>query len=82
MSSSTNISALYREFADALTEVLAENAVGLARRGRHARRPDRGGALHDRLPGGDRLLVQELTDKHRSPARAGVHLSEDRTADQ
>jgi hypothetical protein len=30
MSSSTNISALYREFADALTEGLAENAVGLA----------------------------------------------------
>ncbi len=28
---------LYREFADALTEVLAENAVGLARRGRLAR---------------------------------------------
>jgi hypothetical protein len=31
------ISALYREFADALTEVLAENAVGPARRGRLAR---------------------------------------------
>ena len=37
MSSSTNISALYRELSDALTEVLAENAVGLARRGRLAR---------------------------------------------
>ena len=37
MSTGTNISALYREFADALTEVLAENAVGPARRGRLAR---------------------------------------------
>jgi hypothetical protein len=37
MSSSTDISALYQEFADALTEVLAENAVDLARRGRLAR---------------------------------------------
>jgi hypothetical protein len=37
MSTKTDISALYREFADALTEVLAENAVGLARRGRLAR---------------------------------------------
>ncbi len=33
----TDISALYREFTDALTEVLAENAVGTARRGRLAR---------------------------------------------
>jgi hypothetical protein len=37
MSSGTDISALYREFTDALTEVLAENAVGPARRGRLAR---------------------------------------------
>jgi hypothetical protein len=37
MSTETDISALYREFADALTEVLAENAVSLARRGRLAR---------------------------------------------
>ena len=37
MSTSTDISALYREFTDALTEVLAENAVGRARRGRLAR---------------------------------------------
>jgi hypothetical protein len=37
MSSSTEISALYREFTDALTEVLAENATGSARRGRLAR---------------------------------------------
>ena len=37
MSSSTDISILYREFTDALTEVLAENAVGPARRGRLAR---------------------------------------------
>ena len=34
---STDISALYREFTDALTEVLAENAVGPPRRGRLAR---------------------------------------------
>ena len=34
MSTGTHISALYREFTDALTEVLAENAVGPARRGR------------------------------------------------
>jgi hypothetical protein len=37
MSSGTDISALYREFTDALTKVLAENAVGPARRGRLAR---------------------------------------------
>ena len=37
MSTSTEISELYREFTDALTEVLAENAVGPARRGRLAR---------------------------------------------
>ena len=37
MSTSTDIEALYREFTDALTEVLAENAVGPARRGRLAR---------------------------------------------
>ncbi|MGA8319266.1 MAG: hypothetical protein WBE48_10610 [Xanthobacteraceae bacterium] len=37
MDSGTDISVLYREFTDALTEVLAENAVGPARRGRLAR---------------------------------------------
>jgi hypothetical protein len=37
MSEGFDISMVYREFADALTEVLAENAVGLARRGRLAR---------------------------------------------
>jgi hypothetical protein len=37
MDGSTDISTLYREFTDASTEVLAENAVGLARRGRLAR---------------------------------------------
>ena len=37
MSSSTDISNLYREFTDALTEVLAENAAGPARRGQLAR---------------------------------------------
>jgi hypothetical protein len=37
MSVSSNISVLYREFTDALTEVLAENAVGPARRGPLAR---------------------------------------------
>jgi hypothetical protein len=37
MSGGFDISVLYREFADALTEVLAENAVGPARRGRLAR---------------------------------------------
>lgn len=37
MSTGTDISAIYREFADALTEVLSENAVGPARRGRLAR---------------------------------------------
>ncbi len=34
---STGITVLYSEFAVALTEVLAENAAGLARRGRLAR---------------------------------------------
>jgi hypothetical protein len=37
MSSGTDISTLYHEFTKALTEVLAENAVGPARRGRLAR---------------------------------------------
>ncbi len=37
MTAGTDISALYREFTDALTEVLAENAVGPARRGQLAR---------------------------------------------
>jgi hypothetical protein len=37
MGSGTQISTLYREFADALTDVLAENAAGLACRGRLAR---------------------------------------------
>jgi hypothetical protein len=37
MTSSTDISTLYREFTEALTEVLAENVVGPARRGRLAR---------------------------------------------
>jgi hypothetical protein len=37
MSSSTEISVLYLEFTDALTEILAENAVGPTRRGRLAR---------------------------------------------
>jgi hypothetical protein len=37
MSPGADISALYHEFTDALTEVLAENAVGPARRGRLAR---------------------------------------------
>ena len=37
MSEGSDISVLYREFADALTEVLAENAIGPARRGRLAR---------------------------------------------
>jgi hypothetical protein len=37
MRSGTDITALYSEFTDALTEVLAENAVGPARRGRLAR---------------------------------------------
>ena len=37
MSTGTDISALYREFTDALTEVLAENAGSLVPRGRLAR---------------------------------------------
>ncbi len=37
MSEGSDILMFYREFADALTEVLAENAVGPARRGRLAR---------------------------------------------
>ena len=34
MNTSTDIAGLYPEFTDALTKVLAENAVGPARRGR------------------------------------------------
>ena len=37
MISDPDISALYLEFTNALTEVLAENSVGSARRGRLAR---------------------------------------------
>jgi len=37
MSTVLGISAVYSEFTEALTEVLAENAVGPARRGRLAR---------------------------------------------
>ena len=37
MIGSPDISALYREFTDSLTEVLAENSAGPARRGRLAR---------------------------------------------
>jgi hypothetical protein len=37
MSTGTDISTLYREFTDALTEVLAETAGNPARRGRLAR---------------------------------------------
>jgi len=37
MSTGTDLSALYREFTDALTEVLAETAGNPARRGRLAR---------------------------------------------
>lgn len=37
MSTGKDISPLYHEFTEALTEVLAENSVGAARRGRLAR---------------------------------------------
>jgi hypothetical protein len=37
MNTGTDLEILYREFTDALTEVLAENAIGPARRGRLAR---------------------------------------------
>ena len=37
MNTETDIAARCQEFTDALTEVLAENAIGLARRGRLAR---------------------------------------------
>jgi hypothetical protein len=37
MTSSADISVLYQEFTDALTEVFVENSVGPARRGRLAR---------------------------------------------
>jgi hypothetical protein len=37
MNADTSVETLYREFTDALTEVLAENAIGPARRGRLAR---------------------------------------------
>jgi hypothetical protein len=37
MNTEADISVLCHEFTDALTEVLAENAIGLARRGRVAR---------------------------------------------
>jgi hypothetical protein len=37
MTSTAHISVLYQEFTEALTEVLAENSVGPARRGRLAR---------------------------------------------
>jgi hypothetical protein len=54
---STGISVLYSEFTAALTEVLAENAVGPARRGRLARA---------RFSGGDRIRTVGSSAKHRS----------------
>jgi hypothetical protein len=45
MNTGADISALYREFTDALTEVLAESAGGLARRGRLARAQNFSGSL-------------------------------------
>ena len=37
MTTEANLAAVCHEFTDALTDVLAENAVGMARRGRVAR---------------------------------------------
>jgi hypothetical protein len=37
MNTGTDVEILYRDFTDALTEVLAENAIGPVRRGRLAR---------------------------------------------
>jgi len=51
MTSGTGISALYREFTAALTEVLAENVVGPARRGRLARIFFSGGSCIHRVGG-------------------------------
>jgi hypothetical protein len=42
----TGISAIYTEFTDALTEVLAENGVGPARRGRRPRACAASNLLH------------------------------------
>ena len=65
MSSSNHISTLYREFADALRDVLAENAVGLAGRGRLARtraavkkHPDYSEHGADDSDGGEDTLVR------------------------
>jgi hypothetical protein len=72
MSTGTDISALYHEFTAALTEVLAENAVGPARRGRLARaraavKKQLEYSEHQYFCGGDR--IQKLKPYKTSVAR-------------
>jgi hypothetical protein len=57
MTSGPDILTLYREFTDALTEVLAENSIGPARRGRLARASQ----LHrTRVFSGSRNCIQTM----------------------
>jgi len=60
MSSGTSISALYSEFTDALTEVLAENAVGPARRKGSRRRQEASRLQRVWTSSGGRNCIQPL----------------------
>jgi hypothetical protein len=71
MISSPDILALYREFTDALTEVLAENSVGPARRGRLARaraavKKHPNYSEHEYFLGGNRIQTVGSHSKRRS----------------
>ena len=66
MTSGTGISALYREFTAALTEVLAENVVGPARRGRLARIFFSGGSCIHRVE----AMLTGRYDRGKRPRKA------------
>jgi hypothetical protein len=72
MSTSTDISTLYREFTEALTEVLAENAVGPARRADWRERALRSkGTLNTARPGICKLSMPPSTTGKLYKSQAG-----------
>jgi hypothetical protein len=68
MTSTADISVLYQEFTEALTEVLAENSVGPARRGRLARavRPSKS---IPNIPSTSILLQSRLHSRNGKPSK-------------
>jgi hypothetical protein len=70
MNSGTNVSVLYREFTDALTEVLAENAAGPARRGRLAR-------AHAAIKKHPDLRIPAIVTTHSDGSRPPVPIDRD-----